>query len=153
MNTFELERKKHKEFYLPFYQEKNWIVHEDNILKEIKSDWDVRLEVFAGDIKKVDEKVRKGEFDDCLIEIIQDIKTQNWGWLFGDKDWVLYGSWANIETIRPSSLYLINMFQLKQYIFKLDGFLQTLITSKNWGTTWNIIRTWGELKSIAQKII
>ena len=151
---FEFERKKHFDFFLPYYQEKNWQIIQDNIDGGSPIDWDVELEVFAGEYKFVDEKARIGEFDDCLIEIIQDLKTMKKGWYYGWKDWILYGSWKEPNKKNPSSLYLIKVKELRDYINNLDGFIKTLITKKGWGTTWNIIVSWRELeeKNITKKL-
>ena len=152
---FDLERKKHFDFFLPYYQERNWLVIEDNINSDNKNDWDVKLEISAGNYVLIDEKVRKGEFNDCLIEIIQDIKTGKIGWFFSKKDWVLYGSWADLESIYPTSLYVIQSHRLKEYINSLDGFIKTCISKKGWGNTWNLILYWDDLiqKNIAEKLI
>ena len=154
-NNFEFERKKHFDFFLPYYQEQNWQVLEDNINGNVPISWDIKLEVFAGEYKLVDENAREGEFNDFLMEIIQDIKTGKLGWYFGEKDWILYGSWLDIESIYPSSLYLIKAKELKYYICTLDGFIKTCISKKGWGNTWNIVLDWRELiiKGIAEKLI
>ena len=152
---FQLERKKHLEFYLPFYQEKNWQLIEDNINSGKKNDWDVKLETFVGQYATIDEKAREGEFNDLLVEIIQDMKTGSPGWLFSKKDYILYGSWQDIESIYPSSLYLVKSEELKDYICELDGFIKTCISKKGWGTTWNLRIEWQELieKKIAKRLV
>ena len=152
---FDLERKKHFDFFIPYYKEKHWLMSKDNIDGNTPISWDVRLEVFASKFKLVDEKVRKGDYGDCLIELIQDLKTGKLGWFFGEKDWVLYGSWTDTSATRPSSLYLIRMIQLREYIYSLNGILQTAISHKGWGITWNIILKWDILKdeNIVEKLI
>ena len=154
-NNFDLERKKHFEFYLPFYQEKNWQLVEDNINSGKKNDWDVKLETFVGQYATIDEKVREGEFDDLLIEVVQDMITGNLGWFFSKKDWILYGSWQDIESIYPSSLYLVKSEELKNYICRLDGFIKTCISKKGWGITWNLSLEWDWLlkENIAEKLL
>ncbi len=154
-NNFDLERKKHFEFFLPFYQEKNWIVLEDNIDSDHKNDWDVKLEVFAGQFVLVDEKARIGEHNDFLLEIMQDIKTGNIGWFYGEKDWILYASWNNLENAYPTSLYLVKAKELKEYIDNLEGFIKTCISKKGWGNTWNLVLEWRELldNGIAEKLL
>ena len=152
---FEIEKRKHFEFFLPYYKEKNWQVFQDNINSGQKNDWDVKLEYFAGEYALVDEKARQGDFGDFLLEIIQDMKTGSLGWYFSKKDWILYGSWADIESITPSSLYLIKAKELKDYVNSLNGFMQTLISKEGWGITWNIKLNWKELidKKIAEKLL
>jgi len=153
--NFNIERKKHFEFYLPFYQEKNWIVVNDNIDGNKPISWDVEIEVFAGQFKKVDEKVLTHEWNNCLIEIIQDMETGSLGWFFGEKDWVLYGSWNDLEEIYPSSLYLISMNRLKPHIYGLKKMIPTVVSHKGWGITWNLRLDWVDLteKEIIQKLI
>lgn len=157
MNTFELERRKHFDFFLSYYREKNWQVIQDNIDSQQKIDWDVKLEIFAGQFVLVDEKVRGKEFDDLIVEIIQDMRTGNLGWFFGPSDWILYGSWVVKESVWPFSLYLIRLKSLKEYIYGLKGFVKTCISSpeKGWGITWNIVFNWEDLirKNIVEKLI
>jgi len=152
-NFFEEERKRHLTFFLPYYKEKNWQVIQDNITNSKQITWDVKLEIFTGKYVLVDEKVRNGEFNDFLLELIQDIKTGNLGWFFGIKDWVLYGSWLNSDY--PSSLYLIKIKELREYIYNLSGLFKTRISSRGWGITWNLILSWDKLlnKNIAEKLI
>jgi hypothetical protein len=152
---FNLERKKHFDFFLPYYISCNWQVIEDNINSDHKNDWDVKLETFAGQFVLVDEKVRKGEHSDFLLEVIQDIKTGALGWFFSKHDWILYGSWDDLESVYPTSLYLIKSKELEEYVLGLNGFIKTCISKRGWGNTWNIILYWDELisKSIAQKLI
>jgi len=152
---FNLERKKHFEFFIPFYREKNWQLIRDNIDGKIAIGWDVELEVLAGQYKLVDEKVRVGNFNDFLLEIIQDMKTGKLGWFFSKKDWILYGSWDDIEKVYPTSLYLVKSKELKEYINNLGGFISTCISKKGWGNTWNIKLAWNNLidNRIAEKLI
>ncbi len=152
---FDLERKKHFDFFLPFYQAKNWIVHQDNIDSDHKNDWDVKLEVFAGQYILVDEKARIGEYNDFLLEIMQDIKTGNLGWFYHKIDWILYGSWNDLENYYPNSLYLVKTKELKNYVDNLEGFIKTCISKKGWGNTYNIVFEWDVLINarIAEKLL
>lgn len=153
--NFNFERKKHFDFFLPYYQEKNWQVIQDNINGNCKISWDVELEVFVGQCVRVDEKARIKDYGDCLVEIIQDIRTGNLGWLFGEKDYIFYGSWDNIDDIEPTSLYSINSEKLKSYIYGLSGNPEIRISKSGWGITWNIALEWDELikNEVAKKLI
>ena len=154
-SNFDFERKKHFEFFLPFYEQQNWQLIQDNINSGKKNDWDVKLETFVGQYTLVDEKALRGEYYNFLVEIMQDMKTGNLGWFFSEKDWILYGSWANPDFPRPSSLYLVKSKELKEYICELDGFIKTCISKKGWGVTWNLVFEWNDLleKNIAKKLI
>jgi hypothetical protein len=154
-NYFSIEREKHFKFFLPYYQEKNWIVHKDNINGNCAISWDVQLEIEAGKLVLVDEKVREKDKGDFLVEIIQDMKTGKIGWLFGEKDYILYGSWEDLKEDYPKSLYAIDSDGVKNYINSLKGFITTCISKKGWGNTWNIVLDWNNLiiKGIAKKLI
>ena len=103
----------------------------------------------------VDEKASRNEYNSFLVEVVQDMKTGNLGWFFSKKDWVLYGSWKNVEDAYPSSLYLVKSEKLKEYIYSLEGFIQTCISKKGWGVTWNLKLEWNYLieKNIAERLI
>ena len=155
-DNFKLERKKHFDFFLPFYREKNWQVLEDNIDSGCKNDWDVKLEVFAGKYITVDEKAVRGEYNKCLVEIIQDIKTANLGWFYGNSERILWGNWRQVENVYPSSLYLIDHKKLADYIVLIkEGFVNTWIDKKGWGNTLNLVIDWKILidKQIAEKLL
>ena len=55
-DNFSIEMKRHKEFFLPYYQERNWQVVEDKVGANQKEPWDVKLEIRAGEFRTVDEK-------------------------------------------------------------------------------------------------
>jgi len=152
---FDIEKEKHFDFFIPLYKEKNWIVLKDNINCGYPISWDVNLEIIKGKNILVDEKVRIGNYNDFLVEILQDINSVKTGWLYGRKDYILYGIWDNIQNIQPKDLYIINSNKLKEYIFNLNGFTTTCISKKGWGNTWNIVLDWNKLieKQIAKKLI
>lgn len=153
--NFDFERKKHFDFFIPFYNNQNWQVNKDNINSNQKNDWDVELEIYAGQYVRADEKAIRGQFNNCLIELIQDMQTGSLGWYFGKKDWILYGIWGNPEKIEPTELYKIQVEKLDEYIYGLEGFIKTCISKKGWGITWNLVLDWYELvnKNIATKLL
>lgn len=149
-NNFSFEKKKHLEFFLPYYEKMGWSVIDDSTKRNEKDEgWDVKLKLPDERIVLVDEKALRKEWNNCLVELIQDLKTKSWGWFFyGEKDWVLYGSWNVIEKTsekEPNSLYLINMPKLRDYVCSLERIIRTVISHKGWGITWNINLSWTEL--------
>jgi hypothetical protein len=154
-NNFNWEKYTHEKFFLPYYRDvKNWIVTIDHINSNHKNDWDVKVEIEAGQFRTIDEKALRKEENFFYIEIIQDLATMSWGWFFKEFDWVLYSMWGDGMEY-PSSLYLIDLKRLKQYIFSLSGKQPILISKHGWGITWNIQIFCNVLiyKNIAQKLL
>ena len=140
METFEdllkFEDKKHKEFFLPYYQKVGWKVVKDYV--GTNSDYDVLIDRNGQQIR-IDEKAIRKEWNDFVIEIIQDLKTGSPSWLYKKKDIYLYASWQDIEQINPSSLYEVRAEILKEYIAKeaesLLEYKRFRISNKVFGTT------------------
>src|SRR3990167_6294158 len=107
----EFEKRKHHDFFLPYYKQQGYEVITDNLGKN--TDWDVLLKTPDGNIR-VDEKARMADYGDFLVEIVQDLKTGNKGWLFKEKDYYFYGSWNKNK--EPQSLYSINSNMLQSFI-------------------------------------
>lgn len=152
---FDFERKKHFDFFLPYYKKRNWLVLKDNIGINQVVDWDVKLKLPNDMVILVDEKARQKEYNDFLVEIMQDIETGRLGWFYGEKDFILYGSWIDIEAIDPSSLYLISSKDLRKYICTIDGSVKTRLSKLGWGNTWNLSLEWESLinKGVVKKLI
>ena len=117
---FDFEKEKHSSFFLPYYEENNWKVLEDNIDGNVPISWDVNLQYENNTTDLVDEKARTTDYGDCVIEFIQDVKSQSWGWYYGKKDVVLYANWKDPHSDNPSSFHSIRMSKLHEYIDNLD---------------------------------
>ena len=132
-NFAQFEKRKHDEFFLPYYQTKGWEVLQDNLGK--KTDWDVKLRI-DGKVYTVDEKARQREYGDFLVEIVQDLKTGNKGWVFKEKDFYFYASWVGEEK-EPRSFYTIRSPALQRFVITNWKTLlaKMEISEKGWGTT------------------
>ena len=158
----DFERQKHFGFFLPFYQKKGWKVIKDNINSDTAAFWDVILKK-DGKTWKIDEKARNGEWNDCLVEIIQDLKGINTekpaiGWVVEcekSTDFLLYGSWEKGEEIKPSSLYAIHAKKLWKYVSEIGGKPKICLSPRGFGNTLNFLLPWRDLvgNEIAKKII
>ncbi len=151
-NFAEFEKQKHIDFFLPYYKKRGWIILEDNLGNS--TDWDVRLETSEGKFT-IDEKARSKEYDDFLVEIVQDLKSGNKGWLFKDKDYYFYASWRLKDT-DPSSFYCVDARKLQEFVIKnWKSLLPTMqISEKGWGVTLFAKIMWQDLIStkIAKKL-
>src|SRR3990167_4509216 len=122
-NLVDFEKKKHFDFFLPYYNSKGWKVLEDNLGKN--TDWDIKLQIDGKDYL-VDEKARQKEYGDFIAEIVQDLETGNKGWVFKKKDFYFYASWKEPLSKEPSSFYCISSPKLQRFI--LDNW-QKLLSS------------------------
>lgn len=96
---------------------------------------------------KIEEKYRSLDFDDCLIETIQDTKTNSLGWLYYSKaDYIFYGV--------KNKIYCIDLPKLKRFIEKHKDIFNKKISKKGWGITENIVIDWStlEINKIAKRI-
>jgi len=158
MDTFDdfaaFEKAKHKEFFLPYYQENGWVLLQDNLGKN--TDWDVKIFKDGHDYT-IDEKARRKEYNDFLVEIVQDLNSGSKGWLFKKKDYYFYASWTNAEDKEPTSFYVVDALRLRDFVIGnwKDLIPKMEISEKGWGTTLFVKVFWQDLifTKIAKKII
>ena len=153
METFEdlikFEKEKHETFFLPFYKKKGWQVLQDNV--GFNATWDVKLSGnWNGGAYTVDEKARKRSYGDFLVEIMQDLKTGNLGWLYKPKDYYFYAIWADEDLNgEPIKLYSVNANKLKEFMAEnwenLFSGNKIKISRKGWGTTLFALVLWEDL--------
>lgn len=126
---FEKEQRK---YFNNYYRKKGWqckrIYGKENIkydcLIEIENKW-----------IKIQEKAASYDYGGCLVELIQDIKTNNKGWLYTcQADYIIYKILDN--------LYWIDMRKLKNHMRESGGNYDNLISDKGWGKTVFIIIPW-----------
>lgn len=141
---FQFERKQ-RQFFDDYYKQKGWplkrIYGKENIkydcLIKIKNEW-----------IKIQEKVASFDYDGCLVELMQDIETNNKGWLYTcQADYILFKM--------PDNLYWINTNKLKTHMRKFGENYDTFISNKGWGKTLFAIIPWEIISNnkIGNKII
>ena len=95
----------------------------------------------------MEEKYRSTDYNDCLVETIQDTKTNSPGWLYySEADYILYGI--------GNKIYCIDLPKLKGFIERNKDAFNKKISKKGWGITENIVVDWSTLQmnKIAKRI-
>lgn len=150
----EWEKKKHP-FFMRYYYLKGYEVLEDWVDKG-NHPYDVKVKTPTGEIKFIDEKARKKDYGDCLIEILQCLRKGRKGWLHTEEvTEVLYASWTDQESFEPNSFYSIDRKKLLDYV--CNNYLKLKdnpLVQSGFGLTANKISPWGPLlqQNIAKRI-
>ncbi len=103
-------------------------------------DWD-KIVKFPSITYKIEEKARIGDYDDVLVEIIEDVKTGDLGWFYQTKaDRLIYCLFESEESLEPYVVYVFDIQKLKNYYFEhaKELFRQSNISDKGYGLTLNI---------------
>jgi hypothetical protein len=140
---FRFSRLKQK-FFDAYYKKKGWPYR--RIQGSENRRYNCLVEI-NGKKWKFEEKSRTADYDDFLVEIKQDIKTGDPGWLYYcEADYILYST--------PKSFYAIRLSRLREFVKKNGANYPIKISKKGWGETMNIAIPWADLISqkIAQKI-
>lgn len=140
---FDYEREKRKVFD-DFYQQKGWNFR--RITGKENKNYDCVI-YLNNRWYKIEEKYRSKDYNDCLIETIQDIKTNSSGWLYYCKaDYIFYGVGTKI--------YCLDLPKLKNFVNKYKDKFNKKISKKGWGETENIVIDWIvlEINKIAKRI-
>jgi len=128
---FQFEREQ-QEYFNNYYKQKNWqykrIYGKENIkydcLIEVENKW-----------IKIQEKAASFDYGGCLVELTQDIDTNNKGWLYTcQADYILFKM--------VDDFYWIHMEKLKDHMRKYGGDYNYFITNKGWGKTLYTIIPW-----------
>lgn len=131
---FAFEKEKQKIFD-KFYKDNSWEVNRITGAKNKDYDCEVLLD---SKWYKIEEKYRSSDFNDCLIETIQDTETNSPGWLYYCKaDYVFYGV--------GSKIYCIDLPELRRFVEKHKHIFNKKISKKGWGITENIVIDWSTL--------
>lgn len=146
------EKDKHLNFFLPYYKENGFEIIKDCV----GLNWPYDMEVKKDDkIIRIDEKARQKEYDDFLVEVLQCLKTGKIGWLYKPKDIYFYASWIDLESPEPNSAYWINSHRLIDFVVENFDDLESAISEKGYGLTYNKKAKWDDLLylKIAEKLI
>ena len=140
---FEFERENRKLFD-DFYRSKGWACK--RIYGKENKKYDCEL-LIDGNKVKVEEKFRSKVWPDCLVETIQDTKTNSPGWIYYTKaDYILYGM--------GNEIYSLDAQKLRNFVENHKDAFNKKISRKGWGITENIAIPWYILfhNGIARKL-
>jgi hypothetical protein len=128
---FKFEKEQRK-FFDNYYKSKGWRV--ERIKGKANKKYDCAIWTGKSWIT-IQEKVRSEDYGDLLVELTQDISTNNLGWLYTCKaDFILYKT--------PDTLYWINNKKLKKHMREFGLNYRTIESKKGWGRTLNAVVSW-----------
>lgn len=140
VKDYEIKEKESQEFMDLFYKSKEWAFDRSKHCKE----YDLIINGC-----EVEEKFRYCDYNDFLIEIIQDMITFNKGWYY-------YTTAKRIfYVINDSKLYSVNWPEFKNWFkseYKNIKELQAKVSIKGWGLTINISINWDYIPKEYYKI-
>ena len=133
---FEFENKTQKIFD-DFYIKKGYQVK--RIQGTANKDYDCEVQI-DGKWYKIEEKFRSLDYNDCLVELVQDTETNSPGWIdYCKADYILYGV--------GDKIYCIDLPQLKDFVAKHKDKFNKKISKKGWGRTENLVIPWYIIKA------
>ena len=126
---FQFSSEKEKIFDL-FYKSQRWEV------KRIKGENNKYYDCLIkkdGIWYKIEEKYRDKKWEDLIVELIQDTKTNAPGWIYYTKaQYLFYGMGDKI-------IYVFDIKKLRNFIDKYKNNYETKYSKKGWGNTKFII--------------
>jgi hypothetical protein len=102
--------------------------------KRVFDDWDKRVQ-FGSKTISIEEKTRARDYGDILVELVEDLKTLDPGWIYQTKaDRLVYC------VLEPRLVYALPMGKLKDYVFdNIRVLLRNCnISDQGYGKTLNI---------------
>ena len=134
-----------RSWMLKYYQSFGYKI--DEVIGKENRKGDLILK-YKGRKIRIEEKARKKYYPDFLFEIVQDVNTKNWGWIYDvAADYIVYIFWKENE---PEKIYKLNWQLCKKYILENLEHYKLKISKKGFGITIFCTVTWDEL--ITQKI-
>lgn len=98
---------------------------------------------FNGTQYRVEEKYRDGIYDDLLIEFVQDMASQNWGWYYAEQMDRLVVPMHPDKQTEPKVVYSANWPELKRWLQKdylpHTTWPKAMISPRGYGITLNIL--------------
>jgi len=144
--TFEFERK-YRVWLDDFYKERGFSI------QRISGKDNEKYDVILGKEDRqyfVEEKGAQYLHQDMVIELVQDLWTQNWGWYYKtEANFIMYFYFDNGN---PKVLYKVKMKELRNLFEPMcgDNGVKLGITDKNYGCTLNAYIAWELL--LAKKV-
>ena len=122
-----------------FYKEKgaiSIIPHPDRKF----DDWD-KVVKFPNITYKIEEKARIGDYNDILVEVLEDLKTGDLGWIYQTKaDIIIYVVYQKEGDEKPKRIYKIIVTRIKEYLIDhaRELFQNSNVAPLGYGLTLNI---------------
>lgn len=156
----ELERQRHKNFFLPQYEKMGFEIMQD-IADDVKTNsYDVVVKMHDGIDTYVgiyiEEKTRTGIWDHLLIEIMQCLRDGKVGWLYNREiDYLFDAMWRNEADDRPEVAHLIEFSKLKEFVINNFESLSGGTSTKGYGLSYFKRVKWIDLEwlKIARRVV
>lgn len=129
--NFQFERDCQKIFD-KIYKKNNWKA--ERIYGIANKDYDVKL-TFGGRDWAVEEKYRRQDYGDLLVEITQDTETLALGWIYTTKAELLFYGAGN-------KVYFVWMDKLREFVEQNTDRFPTKVSNMGWGRSINIAIPW-----------
>jgi hypothetical protein len=111
---FALEEKGRR-WSIPFYQSKGYLVQE--VTGKANREKDLILERDGRKINVEEKCIRYGEYNDFVFEIVQDVMTKNWGWIYDVlADVIIFIIWDDRHDL-PRIVYKVKWLTCKKFVF------------------------------------
>jgi hypothetical protein len=135
---FALE-KQVRNWTIPFYKSKGFEVEEIIGIENKKYDLKLKKD---GKEYAVEEKAQRKLYDSMCFEIVQDVKTKNWGWIYDCRaDRIIYIFW-NEEKKEPYTIYKIDWKPCFDFVIQNIKKYPLRISDTGWGITIFSIIPW-----------
>lgn len=87
--------------------------------------------LWEGEWIKIEEKYRSSDFNDLLVELIQDTETNDPGWIvYSEADYLIYGV--------SQKFFIVDLPRLREFVKKHGSKFNQIVSEKGWGRTVNI---------------
>jgi hypothetical protein len=104
--------------------------------------WDFKF-FKNGKLYAVEEKFRKRDFGDFLIEIMQDVPSKNMGWFYEtEADYIFY-------VVQMEAIYIVKWQKFKNWFLQNWKSAKTTVqkSEEGYGLTLNIAISWSKIPS------
>lgn len=95
---------------------------------------------------RIEEKYREKDYGDLLIELVQDLVSNNPGWLYAESmDRLCY---VILDGYRPKTIYWIDWIKFKDWLFtylSINKIQKAIISPAGYGLTLNLSIAWDKI--------